>query len=160
MDENPITIKKENSQKQNKRPILLTIIGLLLILTAIGILIAGVWYINNPPEEDAMGPGLVTAGSIVLASLFAISAWGIWKLKDWARLLVTTMLGLGGLFYGTQVTFNVFSQIFSGSEIVPFGEILKISSIGLGKVLLIGAIPMLIIWMLSRYNSYFYEPHS
>jgi len=146
--------------EKKKRPILITIVGIILVFIAVSFLIAGVWYINNPPQEGGMDPALVTLASIAGAGILVLCAWGIWNLIDWARLLVMTILSIAGLTYGVSVTFDVFSLIFSGDEIVPIGDILFISIIGLSKILLLGSIPIFMIWMLIKNSSYFIEPSS
>ena len=158
MDENPITVNGKTSQVQPKRPVLLTIVGLLLIVIAVSVLIAGIYLINNPSGENAMSPVIVSFGSLGIAGFFALSAWGIWKSKDWARLFVISIFGLSGIAFGISVTFDIFAHIFSGENIIPLSEILKICSIGLGKMFLYGAIPILMIWILIRWNYYFVEP--
>jgi len=150
----------ESSAEPTKRPILITIVGIILVFFAVSFLIAGVWYINNPAPEGGMDSALVTLASIAGAGVLVLSAYGVWNLKDWARLLVMTILGLVGLIYGISITFDVFSQIFSGNEIVPLGDILLISVIGISKILLLGAIPIFMIWMLVKHSNYFIEPAS
>jgi phosphate transport system permease protein len=160
MEEKIMPQKGINSQDLSKPPRLITIVGIILIIAAVGFLFGGIWYINNPAEESALNPATVSLGSMVVVGLLALSAWGLWNLKDWARVLVMLILGLLGLYYGIYVTFDVFSQIFSGNAIVPIGEILKITFLGLGKVLFFGAIPLFMIWILIKCSPYFIEPPS
>jgi phosphate transport system permease protein len=67
------------------------------------------------------------------------------------------ILALAGLYFATLVVFDAFAEIFGGEQIVPFLDILKISGMGLLRVVATGAVPMALIYGMLRTESYFHE---
>ena len=103
---------------------LLWLIGLVYAASACG-------YALNFHRHSDVREHLGTWGLLV--------GWGLWTLKNWARTALIGMLLLAGLYFATLVIFDAFAQIFGGEQIVPFLEILRISGLGLLRVLATGA---------------------
>ena len=161
MNEN--TQLTEQGGSPRKRPIYLWAITVVLGIMALGALIGGFYIIQRgdliPVEE---GVPLYNNTQVMIAALAAFGlmgylTYGIYRFKNWARTAVMFLVIIGGLYYGVGVMFEVASAIFGGEAIVPLLEIGKIILQGLIDVVLPGALPVAIIYGLSKYASYFEE---
>jgi phosphate transport system permease protein len=149
--------KSSESSTKVKRPLLLSLLGLFLGLTSVGVLIGGLVYVNMASPEAGFNGFQITVLALLAAGILAGLAFGVWNLKDWARLVLLFILVMCGVAFSTSVIFDVFKQIFSGESIVPISQILTISLNGLIQILWYGAIPIVLILILVKYSSYFYE---
>jgi len=135
-----------------RRPLIVTAIALLWTLGALGA--ASLLWFRRPEEANAVTTLLA---ALVVAGLGLLVGWGLWTLKNWARTALIGILGLVGLYFATLVVFDAFAQIFGGERIVPLLEILKLSGLGLLRILATGAVPLALIYGLVRAESYFHE---
>jgi phosphate transport system permease protein len=135
-----------------RRPLIVTLIAVLWTLGALSA--AGLLWFRRP--EDVSTITIILASAIV-AGLGLLVGWGLWTVKNWARTALTGILGLGGLYYGTLVVFDTFAQIFGGEQVVPFLEILRLSGLGVLRILAVGAVPLALVYGLIRAASYFRE---
>lgn len=138
--------------KQPVRPLIVTAIALIWTLGALAA--AGLLWFRRPEEANTVTTLLA---ALVVAGLGLLIGWGLWTLKNWARTALTGVLGLVGLYFATLVVFDAFAQIFGGAQVVPVVDILKISGLGLLRILAAGAVPMALVYGLARAESYFHE---
>ena len=137
---------------ETRRPLIVTAIT---IIWTLGALTAAVLIWFRRPEETNTVTILLAA--IVVAGLELLVGWGLWTLKNWAHTVVIGILVLTGLFFATLVIFDAFAQIFGGERVVPLLEIIKISGLSLLRILVVGAVPLALIYGLVRTESYFRE---
>jgi phosphate transport system permease protein len=140
------------------RPPIVTAIAVLWTLgslaTAAALLLA-----RQPEEAEAATgvPATLVVAAIAIVGLGLLVGWGLWRLKNWARTAVMGVLGLAGLYFAALVVFDAFAEIFGGQQVVPILEILRISGLGLLRVLATGAVPLALVYGLVRAESYFRE---
>jgi phosphate transport system permease protein len=156
------------------RPIVVTVIAILLVIAAVVALVGGV-ALSIPAEEGPLSdlqtrlgirfqgetagadaeaeeeeggltPWQVLLTAVVLAVLGILVARGMWAMQNWARTAVILLLVLLGLYYGMDVVFKAAAEIFGGEQIVPVGTILTIALTALFKVAIRGIIPTAIIY--------------
>jgi uncharacterized membrane protein (DUF2068 family) len=64
----------------------------------------------------AMIAGALTVFAFVGAAISALLGWGLWALKNWARLVTVVLAAIGGLFqllglFGTLAHFNALALV-------------------------------------------------
>jgi phosphate transport system permease protein len=156
------------------RPILVTVVAILLALAAVVSLVGGVVLCMlagdalpeggeaEAPEEGApsgqLGMLETILAAIVLTGLCVALAWGVWRMKNWARTgVIMLTLGLGLAYYMVTVVFRVAAEIFGGERVVPWGEMFRLLAIGVWDVLKYGLWPALAIYVMMRYEADFEE---
>jgi phosphate transport system permease protein len=135
-----------------RRPLIVTAIALIWTLGALAA--AALLWLRRPEEANTVTTLLA---ALVVGGLGLLVGWGLWTVKNWARTALIGVLGLVGLYFGTLVVFDTFAEIFGGERVVPFLEILKLSGLGLLRILATGAVPLALIYGLIRAESYFHE---
>lgn len=125
------------------RPVGVTILAILDFLGAAGCLLGGIgMFVGGGAIATALsrqaggGAGIVAALGAGLGVVFIIGAvicallgWGLWALKNWARIITIVLLaldialGLLGLV-GTLTHFNLFAVIWSVFWIAVYGLII------------------------------------
>ena len=138
------------------RPFLVSAVALILLLAALALLADGIYltFQSEAPWLDSLPTLLV---GIVLASLAFILARGIWILKNWARTAVMYLLIAGLLYFLVTVLFDVSAEIFAGERVMPLGAIFGALFRSLARVVAVGAVPGIIVYVLQRYGSHFLE---
>ncbi len=134
------------------RPLIVVVIAFIWTVGALAA--SGLIWFRRPEGADA---ATTLLAALIVAGLGLLVGWGLWTLKNWARTALIGILGLVGLYYGTLVLFDAFAQIFGGAQVVSLLEILKLSGLGLLRILATGAIPLALIYGLARAESYFQE---
>jgi uncharacterized membrane protein (DUF2068 family) len=118
------------------RPVGVTILAILYFLGAlcgvlggIGVIAGGGFMATLANQAQAQASGAGAAGLIaglgavfgvillVVAAIYALLGWGMWKLKNWARILTIILLALGVAFelfglVGIVAHFNLFALIW------------------------------------------------
>jgi len=66
----------------------------------------------------AMIAGAMTVFAFIGAAISALLGWGLWTLKNWARIVSIVLAGIGALFqllglFGTLLHFNPISLLFN-----------------------------------------------
>ncbi len=135
-----------------RRPPIVTAIALLWTLGVLAA--AGLLWFRRP---EAANPITTLLAALIVTGLGLLVGWGLWTVKNWARTAVIGILGLVGFYFATLVVFNAFAQIFGGEQVVPLLDILKLSGLGLLRILATGAVPLALIYGLMRTESYFQE---
>jgi phosphate transport system permease protein len=135
-----------------QRPLFVTFVALIWIVSAL----VGAFFLWFYRPEDA-NPVTTILAAIVVAVVGLAVGWGLFRLKNWARTAAIGILLLIGAYFAVIVMFDLFSQIFGGKQIVPIVDILRISALGILRVVAAGAVPLAIVYGLSRYGSYFRE---
>lgn len=150
-----------------KRPILVTVIAILVVLCAVGALAGSVVLSANAPDatldtettdqeaQKGLSPIWTIAAGILVAGLGLWIAWGLWRLQNWARTALIFLIGAGLVYFMVTVLFDVSAQIFAGEQVVPILDVLAILFRGLLRVVLVCAAPSGIIYSLFRYGWYF-----
>jgi phosphate transport system permease protein len=145
----------EVTSKGARRPLIVTAIALIWTLGALAAAgVAALTWFRRPEEANTVTTLLA---ALVVAGLGLLVGWGLWTVKNWARTALIGVLGLIGLYFGTLQVFAAFAQIFGGAQVVPVLDILKISGLGLLRILATGAVPLALIYSLIRAESYFHE---
>jgi len=135
------------------RPTGVTFISLLYFLVALVLIVCGVVFIGllGAAELSAraheMGPFAVLAGlgavagvvCLVFALLLAFIGWGLWSLKEWARIVALIFAGLG-LLGGVA---GLLGSLLIRSPLLP-----ALGMIGAVLALVRIAINALILWYL------------
>jgi hypothetical protein len=118
-----------------ERPIGVTILALfeflcmaLFLLIGLGLAV-GMGAVGMSPDVSG-GAGALIAGLgifgavlfFILAALYAVMAWGMWTLKNWARIITLVFAFIGLAFsalglMGSLVSFEIFSFVF---QLFPF----------------------------------------
>jgi phosphate transport system permease protein len=142
----------EVTSRGARRPPIVSAIALIWTLGALAA--AGLLWFRRPEEANTVTTLLAV---LVVAGLGLLVSWGLWTVKNWARTALIGILGLAGLYFATLVVFDAFAEIFGGEQVVPFLDILKISGLGLLRILATGAVPLALIYGLIRTESYFHE---
>jgi hypothetical protein len=64
---------------------------------------------------------------LVFAALYALIGWGMWGLKNWARIVTLVLVGLGALngLYGLVTHFNVFGIVVLAIQALIIWYLLK-----------------------------------
>lgn len=146
----------QSAAVERQRPIFVTILTVLLLLSAVAAVAWGVLAATNT-EEGAPNSLQILLAGIILAGFFTLLARGMWKLQDWARTAVILLLLLVGLYFSMSVVFDLAAEIFGGEQVVPLGDILLTTLKGLLRVAATGAIPIGIIYLLMRQSPEFEE---
>jgi phosphate transport system permease protein len=168
------------------RPILVTVLAILLVIAAVVAIVGGVG-LSIPAKEGALGdlqtrldirfqegtadadaeeeegglsPWQILLTTVVLAVLSILVARGMWTMQNWARTAVILLLVLIGLYYSMNVVFEAAAEIFGGEQIVPVGTILQITLTALFKVVIRGVVPIAIIYGLMVLEPRFEETPS
>jgi phosphate transport system permease protein len=160
-------MNKTESIAVNKRPVIVSIIAVVVAVCAIGMLVGSVvWSANsqvaeeNTQNEEAstgIPPYYVVMAGVIAFALCLWIAWGLWRMQNWARTALIFILGAGILYFMITVLFSVSAQIFAGEYVVPLLDILVYTAKGLGRVLLNCGIPAGVIYLLMCFEDNFIE---
>jgi len=105
--------------------ILYFLFGLLCILGGIGLLAGGGFMASIINQQGGQGAGFLAGlgaalgvGYLVGALIELLLGWGLWKLKNWARIITLIFMVIGAVFsviglVGTLAHFNVISLVFT-----------------------------------------------
>jgi len=154
----------EVTTEGERHPPIVTAIALLWTLGSLAAAVALLLF-QRPDEAGPSSLAKAASGvpaTVVVAAVFVVGlgllvGWGLWRLKNWARTAVIGVLGLAGLYFAMLVIFDAFGEIFGGQQVVPVVDILKISGLGLLRVLATGALPLALVYGLARAESCFHE---
>jgi len=124
-----VTITEEGG-----RPSIVTVMAVLWTVGALAVA-ALLWF--RHPEKVSLITTLLAV--LLVAGLGLLVGWGLWTLKNWARVATIGILGLAGLYFATLVLFDVLGQIFGGEQVMSPVEILKALGPGLLRILATGA---------------------
>jgi phosphate transport system permease protein len=157
MTEQPSSSATQVTGAGVQRPPVVSVVAAIWTLGALAA--AGLLLFQRSGEADAIATlsAATVAAAIVVVGTGLLVGWGLWTVKNWARTAVIGILGLAGLYYGTLVVFDTFAQVFGGQQVVPALEILKTAGLGLLRVLGTGALPLALIYGLTRSQSHFRE---
>ncbi|MBN1314195.1 MAG: phosphate ABC transporter permease subunit PstC [Anaerolineales bacterium] len=136
--------------RETGRPLISTVLVIILVSTLVGILIGGIYYAIDTTEPMFVIPALIVALLFI-----SVLAKGIWNCQEWARSALIIVLVFIGLYYGMSVVFQAMAEIFSGEHVKPVLEILAV----VGKSFLClagtGLIPGTIIFLLNKQSYLF-----
>lgn len=132
-----------------QRPTGVTIIAVLFFLGGIGLILTGIviWAVPIPAGDPLLG--VVTGYVIVIGLVFVVLGgaefalgWGLWSLRNWARITAVVFFGLGAAS-------NLVSGISFIAGIRAFG--VRLSYPGPGVAMLAMAIIQgIVIWYLTK----------
>jgi phosphate transport system permease protein len=160
---------EQKEQIASRRPVFVALIAVLVAVCAVGALVGGSILAANAPEavpeaetaaeraQGRLGPGWTIAASVLVAGFLGWTAWGMWRLQNWARTLLNFLIGAGIAYFLVTVLFDVSAQIFAGEHVVPLGDVVVFALKGLLRVVLVCAVPVGLIYGLSRYAGDFAE---
>lgn len=158
----------EKVASSSKRPLLLTILAILLGIAAVVAVGYAVWYASQPDPElpegggeqapSYIGDAWVIVAGLIGGGLLSLIAYGMWRSQSWARLLLILMLvGVVGAFW-MQIMFVSLAAVFEGDEGQTFVQILQVLGMALLRALAIALIPGAIIYALVKLEWAFTEP--
>jgi hypothetical protein len=105
--------------------ILYFLFGLLCIVGGIGLLAGGGFMASMINQQGGQGAGFLAGlgaalgvGYLVGALIELLLGWGLWKLKNWARIITLIFMAIGAVFsviglVGTLTHFNIISLVFT-----------------------------------------------
>jgi phosphate transport system permease protein len=94
---------------------------------------------------------------LFVAVVLGLTARGLWLYKNWAKTIVVVGLLLFIIYSFISVIFAIFTTIFAGESVVPFGSILRVVGQGLLFFLSYAILPAGLIYALLKIDQYFKE---
>jgi phosphate transport system permease protein len=159
----------ENSptEKQSK-PLYVDIItkslSIILGVAAMAGLAFAVYLLITPDFIGVMDDGNLrlnhihyAIGLVIASGLVGLIARGIWRYKNWARMILIIGLFIFIFYYFVVIVFSVSSCIFAGECVVPFLTIIRVFGEGLLYFLSYAIIPGLLMFALIKLNPFFEE---
>jgi len=137
---------------------LLGAVGLAAVLLAFYLLTA-----QNLPtvlQQESLlefSNGYYALASFVVAGLVSMAARGLWRYRNWARMLLLSGLIIFILYYFITIIFMILSTIFAGLTLVPILSILRVVGMGLLFFLMYAGLPLVLVYLLLRVDQYFIE---
>lgn len=155
-------------QKKNNIPIYVSIISkslsIILGISALTSLITAFLLfftsnLNIPILQSLQGQNDILYGIALLfvAVVLGLTARGLWLYKNWAKTIVVVGLLLFIIYSFISVIFAIFTTIFAGESVVPFGSILRVVGQGLLFFLSYAILPAGLIYALLKIDQYFKE---
>ena len=135
---------------KSKRPISITILSVLLAVGGIAVIVFSLIqrqsFLIPSTDEVRYLPTLD-----IILSLFVIAiAYGLWQLKNWAKSSLFLIISLGLIAYLVGQVFSVSSTIFAGEKVMALSEIGGILGKALVQIILVGAIPAGVLYLLNK----------
>src|SRR2546421_1649861 len=119
------------------RPVGVTILAILCfigtalcVIGGIGVMAGGGFIanlINQSGGQGSAGAAGLLAGLgaavgviiLIFGAVYALVGWGLWKLKEWARIVTIVLVAIGALFqalgvFGSLLHFNIFGILWAG----------------------------------------------
>ncbi len=158
----------KNSEFIIKKPLAVKIIivvfsSVLGLASIIGVVTA-VFLLLNPDLVRILPENLsiINVTYFILTSLLAgiftgIIAWGFWRCRNWARVVLLLSLSLFILFNFISIIFAILTTIFAGVAVVPVRAIFQVIGSGLLFFLVNSATPILLVFILVKLDQYFIE---
>jgi phosphate transport system permease protein len=159
MSERQAGVVTEGTDLNQQRPVFIKVIAIILGITAVVLLPAGILY-HIRSEDGALSLLQLLLAVILLAALVSILARGLWFMRNWARTAVMAFLAVGLLFLIITVLFDASAEIFAGEQVTPVKEILIILRDAFIRIVTYGSIPGLIFYGFVHYGSEFEETHA
>lgn len=148
----------EAEKAKTSRRVQFLIIGVAVLLGVAAVVLAVGGMVLSMRGEGGLSKNLDTLlAGVLVAGMCGWLAWGMWRRQNWARTALMLVLVMVGLYFGVTVVFDVAAQIFGGEEVVPVGDILGITFKGLLRVIVTGAAPGAVIYILVVLGFYFEE---
>jgi len=94
---------------------------------------------------------------LVIAILLWLIARGLWRYRNWARIVILALLILFIVYYFISMVFMILSTIFAGVVLVPIANILQVVGLGALYFLLYAGLPLVLVYGLVRSDQYFVE---
>jgi len=158
------------NQEQNRKKIPLYVrifskaLAIVLGITAFTVLIAALLLfftsnLNIPILQSLQGQNdiLYAVALLLIAVFLGFTARGLWHYKNWAKTIVVVGLLLFIIYSFISVIFAIFTTIFAGESIVPFGSILRVVGQGLLYFLSYAFLPAGLIYSLFKIDQFFTE---
>jgi len=155
---------KNQVKSANGRPIFVSVVAILTACCALGI---GFWLIVRSMAGTAggdvsaplgrMSPFAVVVAALLVAGIGLVVAWGMWRLKNWARTALILILGGTLMAFLIGIVFQVAARVFAGEHVVAIGETMAILGQALVRVVTVCAVPVGIIYGLIHYGWHFEE---
>ena len=87
-----------SGMNRSKRPLVVSITAIFLGILSVGAIGAGIYYIQSV-ELTSQENLQVMLAAILVTLLGLVLAYGLWTLKDWTRISVILLIGLGLFFF-------------------------------------------------------------
>ena len=155
-----LTIKKPLSVEIFTKTLsgLLGLVGLAAVLLAPYLLIAPHLPLVFQQEQLLQFSNLFYAiGLLAVGGLVGVTARGMWRYRNWARVLLLFGLFIYVLYYFVTIIFMILSTIFAGLTVVPFVIILRVIGMGLLFFLINAGLPIVIMVLLVKVDQFFIE---
>ena len=136
---------------------LLGLAGLAAVGFALYLLIMPLVVAADQQDLLPFGPFYDALAFFIIAGLVVMTARGLWRYRNWARMVLLTGLFVFILYYFITIIFMILSTIFAGLTLVPFGSILRVVGMGFLFFLMYAGLPMGLAFLLIKMDQYFIE---
>ncbi len=137
---------------------LLGLVGIAAVLIALYLLIAPMLPTVLQQEQLLQFSNFYYAiGLLAVGGLAGVTARGIWRYRNWARVLLLLGLLMYVLYYFVTIIFMILSTIFAGLTVVPFVIILRVIGMGLLFFLINAGLPIVLLFLLVKVDQFFIE---
>ena len=144
------------SYESSGRPPFVTAVAILIGLAGIGAIVTGIALSAGAQEGDPSALETMLA-AVIVAGLCGLVAWGMWRMKNWARSAFMFVLVLVLVYLLVDVLFDVSAEIFGGEQVVPFGDIFGLLFKAALRTIAIGLIPGVLFYGLIKFGADFEE---
>ena len=160
---------KSNQDLSSKKPLavevftkglsgLLGLVGLAAILLAAYLLLASRLPVGLQLEQLLhFSSFYYVIALLILGGLAGVTARGVWRYRNWARVLLLFGFLIYVFYYFISIVFMILSTIFAGVTVVPFLMILRVVGVGLLFFLINAGLPMVVIYLLIKVDQFFVE---
>ena len=100
---------------------------------------------------------LILILGIITAIISGLIAFGLWKLKNWAKTAINILSILAIAIFVISEIFNFSTIVFAGESVVPLGTIFSTIGLTLVDLLIKSAIPLALIYLLKMLDEVFLE---
>lgn len=148
-----------NDEAAASSPLLSSVVRLLSAAMGAGslvVLVSGIVYLQRV-SMSAVGQGMLTLATLVAAFVLAALAWGLWRMRGWARTAVSALAGVVVLYSAVRVVFDFSTEIFAGEQVLGLGAIALALGEGALHFVLLAALPIALIYFLGRVATRFEE---
>ncbi|BBB48080.1 phosphate transport system permease protein [Pelolinea submarina] len=107
--------------------------------------------------KTTSSPLVILIIGIVTAIISGLVAFGLWKLKNWAKTTISILSVLVIAIFVISEIFSFSTIVFAGESVVPLGTIFATIGLTLLDLLIKSAIPLALIYLLKMLDEVFLE---
>jgi len=114
-------------------------------------------YFNFFTLKSTSSPLVILIIGIITAIISGLIAFGLWKLKNWAKTTISILSVLVIAIFVISEIFSFSTIVFAGESVVPLGTIFATIGLTLLDLLIKSAIPLALIYLLKILDEVFLE---